>query len=125
MSPVHLDVIALIPEGWGLCQSCETLMAGAGLAKAPSDRGLDEAPPELRKDFERLSALLLDLSARYGDQLQIHIFDPYSLPGLARAIRYGARRYPTFVISGREKIVGWEVEKLDQALRQATSQPGK
>jgi len=44
MPPVSVDVIAILPEGWGLCNSCELLMARADLDQAPPDRSLDEYP---------------------------------------------------------------------------------
>ena len=113
---VPVDVIAPAPEGWGLCQACELLMARAQLDQAPPERGLDELPPEWRADFQRLSALIFDLSRRYGDKLIIRVYDPRSLPGLIKAVRYGARRYPTFVVAGRTKITGWDTAALDRAL---------
>src|SRR5512136_318652 len=58
--PVSVDVVAILPEGWGLCNSCELLMARANLDQAPPDRGLDDYPPEWRTDFQRLSALIYD-----------------------------------------------------------------
>jgi hypothetical protein len=114
--PIPVDVIALIPEGWGLCQSCEALMARAELDKAPAQRGLDDLPAEWQAEFGRLSALVFDLAHRYRDQLRIRIYDPRSLPGLAKALRFRVRRYPTFVIDGRRKVVGCEQEALEQAV---------
>lgn len=114
--PVSVDVIAPVPEGWGLCQACELVMADAHLDQAPPERGLDDLPPEWRADFERLSALIFDLARRYGDRILIRVYDPRSLQGLVKAVRHGARRYPTFVVDGRIKITGWDVAALEQAL---------
>jgi hypothetical protein len=68
MPPVQVDVISPLPEGWGICLTCEAMMARANLGKAPYERGLEEYPAEWREDFQRLSALILDLAARYGDR---------------------------------------------------------
>jgi hypothetical protein len=122
--PVSVDVIAILPEGWGLCNSCELLMARANLDQAPPDRGLDEYPPEWQADFQRLSALIYDLSERYGDRIRIRIFDPHSWQGLIKALRHGVRRYPTFVVDGRTKIVGWDESTLEGALATAGATPG-
>ena len=128
MPPVSVDVIAVLPEGWGLCNSCELLMARANLDQAPPDRGLDEYPPEWRTDFQSLSALIYDLADRYGDRVLIRIFDPRSWQGLVKALRYGVRRYPTFVVNGRTKIVGWDegalAHALEGALTTAAAAPG-
>jgi hypothetical protein len=116
MMPVTLDVIAPLPEGWGLCQSCELLMARAGLGQAPPERGLEDLPPEWRADFERLSVLIFDLENRYVGRLVIRIYDPRSLRGLVMAVRHRAHRYPTFVVAGQTRISGWDVTALDKAL---------
>ena len=108
-----------LPEGWGICLSCEMLMARANLDKAPHERGLEEYPSEWQEEFQRFSDLILDLSGRYADSLQIRIFDPRSLQGLRKAIRYGVRHYPTFIISEKRKITGWDKALLEQALQDA------
>jgi hypothetical protein len=94
------------------------LMARANLDQAPAERGLDEYPPEWQEDFHRLSELIFDLAARYGNSILIRIWDPRSLQGLWKSIRYGVRRYPTFIIAGR-KIGGWEMAQLEQTLAKA------
>lgn len=119
MQPVQIEVIALLPEGWGICASCEMLMARANLDQSPHERALDEFPPEWQEDFRRLSAWVLDLAARYGDRVSIRIWDPRSLQGLWKSIRYGVRRYPTFVVAGREKVCGWDIARLEQILQAA------
>jgi hypothetical protein len=118
MQPVPIEVIAPLPEGWGICLSCEMLMARANLDKAPAERGLDEYPPEWQEDFHRLSDLVLDLAARHGDSVLIRIWDPRSLQGMIRSIRYGVRRYPTFVVAGR-KMSGWDTASLEQLVQTA------
>ena len=117
MLPVQVDVIALVPEGWGLCHSCEVLLAQARLDRSPAERGLDDLPPEWLADFQRLSALIFDLANRYRDRILIRVYDPRSLRGLAKAMRHGVRRYPTFVVGGHNKVVGWELEALERAVQ--------
>lgn len=121
MHPVSVDVIALMPEGWALCQSCELMLARADLDQAPALRGLDELPPEWRADFERLSALIFDLAHRHRERVIIRIYDPRSLSGLAKALRHGVRKYPTFVVAGRRKVIGWDSAELESAILAATN----
>lgn len=120
MKTVQVDVIAPVPEGWGLCRSCEVMLAEARLGEAPPERGLDELPPEWQADFHRLSALIFELADRYRDRVLIRVYDPRSLQGLWKAVRHGVRRYPTFVVGGREKVVGWDEQALDRAVRAAS-----
>lgn len=119
MPPIRVEVIAPVPEGWGLCQACELMMARADLDQAPPARGLDDLPPEWQADFRRLSDLIFDLAGRYGDRIEIRVYDPRSLQGMAKALRHRVRRYPTFVIAGREKVIGWDGAALVQALGRA------
>lgn len=114
MHTVHVDVISLLPEGWGICLSCEMLMARANLDQAPHERGLDEYPSEWQEEFQRLSNVVMDLSSRYQDSILIQIWDPRSLQGLMKSIRYWVRRYPTFIVEGQKKVTGWNVEQLEQ-----------
>lgn len=123
MDPVQLDVISPIPEGWGICLSCEMLMARANLGQAPYERGLDEYPPEWQEEFQRLSDMVYSLAGRYGNNILIRIWDPRSLQGLVKSIRYGVRRYPTFIVEGREKIADWDAEKLEQVILAAGATP--
>jgi hypothetical protein len=119
MTPVQVEVITPLPEGWGICLSCEALIAQAEMDKAPHERGLDEYPPEWQADFQRFSEAILELSLRYGDSVMIRIWDPRSLQGLFKAVRYGIHRYPTFVVGGHRKVVGLEMSQLGQALQEA------
>ena len=123
MDPVQLDVISPIPEGWGICLSCEMLMARANLGQAPYERGLYEYPPEWQEEFQRLSDMVYSLAGRYGNNILIRIWDPRSLQGLVKSIRYGVRRYPTFIVEGRDKIAGWDAEKLEQVILAAGATP--
>jgi hypothetical protein len=119
MNPVHIDVISPLPEGWGICLSCEMLMARANLDQAPYERGLDEYPPEWQAEFQRLSDVVMDLSDRYQDKILIHIWDPRSLQGLLKSVRYWVRRYPTFIVEGRKKVAGWDVKQVEQLILSA------
>ncbi len=121
MKPIQVEVISPIPEGWGVCMSCEMLIARANLGDAPHERGIDEYPPEWQEEFQRLSSLILDLATKYGDRVLIRIWDPRSLQGLVKSIRHGVRRYPTFVIDHRIKVTGWDEIGLENAMLAAFS----
>jgi hypothetical protein len=119
MNPVQIDVFYPVPEGWGMCSTCEMMLAQADLDQAPAERGLDEYPPEFREEFQRLSSLLITLAERYKANVKIRIWDPRSLQGMVRSIRYWIRRYPTFILDGHTKLTGWDTPKLEQYLQAA------
>jgi len=99
------------------------LMARANLDQAPHERGLDEYPPEWQEEFQHLSDVVMDLSTRYQDSILIQIWDPRSLQGLIKSIRYWVRRYPTFIVEGQDKVTGWDVEQLEQYIVTAGGVP--
>jgi hypothetical protein len=119
MEPVRVDVIAPLLDGWGMCASCEMLIERARLDEGPSARGMEDYPPEWQADFQRLSTLVIELAGRFGNSVLFRIFDPRSLQGLVKSIRYRVHRYPAFIINGRDKVCGYDAIKLEQALRAA------
>lgn len=127
MKPVQVEVITPLPEGWGVCVTCEVLIAQTGMEKAHHERGLDEYPPEWQADFQRFSETIYDLALRYGDSIRIRIWDPRSLQGLWKSIRHGVHRYPTFILGNDRKVTGLDRPRLEQTLQEAgaVQQPEK
>ena len=78
--------------------------------------GLDEYPLDWQEDFQRLSDTVLNLSARYADSVMLRIYDPRSLQGMIKSLRYGIRRYPTFIVEGKQKVSGWNIGSLEEIL---------
>jgi hypothetical protein len=119
MKPVQIDVFYPVPEGWGICTTCEVMMAQADLGQAPYERGLDEYPPEWQEEFKRLSSTVISLAEHYQGDVQIRIWDPRSLQGMWRSLRHSVRHYPTFLVNGHNKTTGWDTAKLEQYIQAA------
>jgi len=102
-----------------MCNTCEMMMAQADLGQAPPERGLDEYPPEWQEEFRRLSSLIFTLAERYQNKVRIRIWDPRSLQGMLKSIRYGVRRYPTFIVNRHHKLTGWDTNSLEQHIQTA------
>jgi hypothetical protein len=124
VKPLHLEVIAPTFEGLGMCTSCELILARAGVGGNPATRALEEYPQEWQDDYRRLTEWVDELASRYGNRLQIKVIDPQSFEGLLKSLRYRVRRYPTFVIEGRTKVVGWQRERLAAVLASRLSTEG-
>jgi hypothetical protein len=116
-----LEVFAPTFEGIGICTSCELVLGEAGVGQNPAERALDEYPQEWQDEYRRLTDWVYDLAGRYGDRIRIKVVDPQSLEGMVKSVRYWVRRYPTFVIERRDRVVGWERESLEAALEKALS----
>jgi hypothetical protein len=115
-APVLLEVLAHIPTDFFHCLHCERLFAAADIG-APVRREIRSSyPPDMLEEAERLTAWLLELSARYGEQLHIRVVDPQSAEGLFKSLRYWVRRYPAFIIDRRTKYTGWEPITIEHVL---------
>jgi|GEM_PF-2711521 len=82
-------------------------------------RGLrGSGPPRLpgpvsgadRGEAYRLFHLLDRLHEHFGGRVAVYLVEPFSLTWIARIIRHRPRRYPAFILGGREVIAG-----LDEA----------
>jgi hypothetical protein len=116
MSPLRLEVITPTFQGLGMCSACELVFSEAGIIEPPAESTLDEYPQEWQDEYQRLSDWVYDLSGRYGDGIRIKVLDPQSPEGLLKSLRYRVRRYPTWIVDGKTRVVGWDREALEAAL---------
>jgi hypothetical protein len=122
--PVRLDVIAPLVEGLGMCTSCELVLSGAGVTDNQRQHALDEYPQEWQEETRRLTDWVHDLAERHGDEILIKVLDPRSPEGLLKSVRHRVRRYPTWLVEGRDRVVGWDREALDGAIEHALEAKG-
>jgi hypothetical protein len=80
---------------------------------------LAEYPEDWQEDVRRLSDWVYALAGQHGNQILIRVIDPQSPEGLLKSLRYRVRRYPTWIVDGRKRIVGWDREALEAALGQS------
>lgn len=116
MKPIRLEVIAPTFQGLGICTACELVLAQAEMGESPLERGLSEYPEDWQEELRRLSDWVYELAGRYGDQILIKVIDPQSPEGLLKGLRYWVRRYPTWIVDGKQRVVGWDREALEAAL---------
>jgi hypothetical protein len=115
---INLEVIALLISGAKHCSHCQNFFDDAGISQQVQQEQLNSYPEEMWQDYARLSQMVRDLSARYGDQLRIILIDPHSPLGLWKSLRHWVRTYPTFIVNGQAKYTGWDLAPLDALLRE-------
>jgi hypothetical protein len=115
--PILLEVIAPVLTDLRHCSHCEVFFDRAEVGRQVHREVLDEYPQNLKEDYERLSAWIIELAHRYGDALRIKLIDPQSLEGFLKSLRYWVRRYPAFIVAGRKEYVGWDKAALDRVLQ--------
>ena len=79
---------------------------------------INEYPEDLKAEYLRLSEWVRKTRKAHGQRLVVRIVDPQSLGGFWKVLRHRIRRYPTFLVDGVERIVGWEGDP-DAALSRA------
>jgi hypothetical protein len=114
---INVEVIAPLISGAKHCQHCQGFIEDAGISQRVQEEELKSYPEEMWQDYARLSQMIRDLSARYGDQLRIIMIDPHSPMGLWKSLRHWVRSYPTFIVNGQAKYAGWDLGPLDSLLR--------
>lgn len=95
--PLSVEVLAPLLAAWGSTRPREWSQA--------------------REDYYRLLLLLDTVSERFRGRIVIYLIDPFSLQGLFKVMRYQIRRFPTFLIGGREKYSGWDSDELAQRIQ--------
>jgi hypothetical protein len=114
---INIEVIAPLVSGAKHCSHCQNFIDDAGISQRVQDEELKSYPEEMWQDYARLSQMVRDLAARYGDQLQFVLIDPHSPMGLWKSLRHWVRTYPTFIVNGQAKYSGWDLGALDSLLR--------
>jgi hypothetical protein len=116
---IRLEVFSLVPTSYSQCPHCETLYGQAQIGAQVHQEIMQEYPPELLQDHIRLSDWVMELSTRYGPDIQIRVIDPQSGLGFFKCLRHRIRKYPTFVVNGGAKYTGWDKAALETLLQAA------
>ena len=126
--PLQIEVVSHVLGSLSHCSHCQIFIDEVGVGGQVREADLAAYPQEFMDDWQRLSDWVIELTGKFPGQITIKITDAQSPRALWQALRYGIRRYPTFVVEG-ERYQGWEAEpdvmtRLNQLLAKQ-SQPTK
>lgn len=114
----QVEILAYAPTEFYHCQHCEIVWGQIGFGqKLHAEERKTALPDDLQAEYAAISDWVREAFDRYGERLTVRVTDAASLQGFFRAIRYRAHRFPAFIIDGRERIVGFDRQRLDAALR--------
>ena len=116
MKPITLEIVTPVLTTFGHCRHCEVLFDEADLNRKFTQKNMNEYPPDLSDEYLRLSDWIRELIHLYRHRLVIRIIDVQSLLGLYKSLRHWIRRYPTFIIEGKETYTGWDKKELEQLI---------
>ena len=75
----------------------------------------------MKAEYLRLSDWVRKTRQTHGQRVVVRILDPQSLAGFWKVIKHRIRHYPTCLVDGAERVVGWEGDP-DGALSRALAQ---
>ena len=116
MKPVTLEIVTRVPTTFGHCRHCEVLFDEADFAKRYHQKDMNEYPPDLVEEYRRLLDWLQELRRLYQHRLLVRIIDVQSPQGIYKSLRHWIRKYPTFIIDGKETYTGWDKDRLEHLL---------
>lgn len=116
MKPITLEVVTRVLTTFGHCRHCEIFFDEADIGKKLHQKDVNEYPPDLADEYLRLSDWIRELAQLYRHRLSIRVIDVQSLVGLYKSFRHRIRRYPAFIVEGKEMYAGWDKSQLEQLL---------
>ena len=116
MKPILLEIVTKVITHFDHCRHCEVLFNQAGLDRRFHASELEEYPSDLKDEHLRLSEWIRELNALYKHRLQIRVINVQSFFGLYQSVRHRIRKYPTFIVEGKETYSGWDRSELERLL---------
>jgi hypothetical protein len=114
---VKVEILTYAPTEFYHCQHCEFVWDSVGFGKPiRAEQRSAGLPPDLQAEYAAIAEWVASAHARFGEQLRVDVVDVASLEGVVKAIRHRARRFPAFIVDGRERIVGFDPERLNAIL---------
>ncbi len=123
MASNRLEVIAPLAPGMRHCRQCQAFLDDAGIAAKVQQETVDSVPDETWRDYVRVSQMVQTLAAAHGSELRIVLVDPGTPMGLLKSIRHWVRSYPAFILNGRAKYVGWDLQAVERLLQNEHTHP--
>ena len=116
MRPILLEVVTKMMTTYGHCSRCSIIFDEAGLKRACHEKEFDEYPQDLKEESAKLSDWVRELNRLYKHRLLIKLIDAQSLLGIYKSLRHRVRKYPAFIVEGKETLSGWDKSRLEELL---------
>ena len=116
MRPISLEIVTRVLTTFDHCRHCEIFFDEAGLDKKFHQKEVNEYPPDLKEEFAKLSDWIRELTRLYKHRLLIRLIDAQSFLGIYKSLLHRIRKYPTFIVEGKETYTGWDKNQLEGLL---------
>jgi hypothetical protein len=120
---VQVEILTYAPTEFYHCQHCELVWDSVGFGKRiRAEQRAQALPADLQAEYTAIADWAATAHEQFGERLQIKVVDVASVEGVIKAVRHRVRRFPAFVVDGREAIVGFDSERLNSALERRLGQ---
>lgn len=116
MRPISLEIVTRVLATFDHCRRCKVLFNEAGLDQKFQQEEMNEYPADLKEEFMKLSDWIRELTRLYKHRLLIKLIDAQSFLGVYKSLRHRIRKYPTFIVEGKETYSGWDKNQLEDLL---------
>jgi hypothetical protein len=113
--PLYVEVVTRVLTISGSTSPLELLLSDVASGR-DADRQVNDYPEAIKEEYLRLSDWIRQLCDAYHPNILIKIIDAHTPLGLYKCVRYRFRRYPTFIVNGRQKYTGWDERRLEAIL---------
>jgi hypothetical protein len=118
-TPIAVEVVTYIPTTFIQCWGCETAFGLGALTNKLHNEQLNAFPAEWKQEAAVLAEWTQRLRQRFGRRVRVRLVDAMSLRGVWLSLRHNLHRYPAFIIGGRARLVGLDVEQVDTLIAAA------
>jgi hypothetical protein len=116
VKPISLEIVTRMLTTFGQCRSCSIVFREAGLDEKIHQKADEEYPPDFIEETNQLFGWIQELKQLYKHRLAIRLIDAKSFLGFYKALRHRIRKYPGFIVEGKETYIGWDRQKLEALL---------
>ena len=116
MKSIQLEIVTNVITHFDHCPYCEVLFGEAGLDNKFHQSEMDEYPSDLKEEYLKLSEWIRELTRIHSPHLSIKLIDAQAILGIYKSLRHWVRKYPTFIVEGRETYTGWDKRQLEKLL---------
>ena len=121
MKSLLVEIITYAPTQYFHCQHCELVWNKAemdSVQKFHADAQETSIPSELMQEYRALSDWIIRTVKHHNGRVTFRIVDAASLEGVWKTLRHGIRRYPAFVIEGKDKLAGSDFAQVEARINQ-------
>jgi hypothetical protein len=114
---VQVEILTYAPTEFYHCQHCEIVWDSVGFGqRIRAEQRNNALPADLQAEYAAIADWVAEAHQRYGELLRVNVVDVASIEGVIKAVRHRARRFPAFIVDGRERIIGFDPDRLNDAL---------